>query len=874
MINVEMVPLDRVQPAAYNPREADPERLDLLKLSLRKLGFVLPLYALPNGHLLSGHQRLTVAKELGCTRVPVVFVDINEEKLKGINVLFNRRLAVTEPVATPTGWLPIGEIQPGDQVIGIDGLPHTVVSVTDRQMRQMFAVEFDDGTSILADDEHLWTVDYTNKGNTHYVKSGTTSTAELRTMLEERRRVAVPGIQPVVLPEADLPLDPWLLGMLLGDGHISEHGVRLSTSVPEWCVEKVRALLPEGAVAADPQDPTGKCSYIQIRGPKGHRYANLVLNALRAMGLAGSTSATKFVPHAYLWASASQRLALLQGLMDSDGCAGTVTPIYTTVNEGLARAVEHLTHSLGGKASCRVMREANGNWRAAYQVTVRLPQGMCAFTEPAKVAKHTPDIEPRLRRRIVAITPHDVQEAVCISIDTDDHLYLARGFIPTHNCTNDMRSTDTSEKLVKTLPVNELQEMLDAVPDKDPTSPEFYRCVHAEQVPIETLLSNMRRQFETNAVGTCRKLQHAGVLMPAVIDETGEVINGSFRMMAFAEIKPTLQRTGKWPETFPAVRLSMAEARLADLLLNLISMKFTVEKQYADLLRWGAFRRQENKVVDLPQSFRVLVNNFKATSAKDDLDESEKFWQTFRKKYGENIVDFGAGQRRVKPLLTQKGIHCVEFEPYPCDWRGEMGDDHRKDQPHLGLARKVTDEFLADVASKRPYSAVVLSAVLNSVPFHYDRMCVLAVTHALCNFGGVLVGQGRAPENTSSVNYLKNRTDPDGHHLPAPSTFLLDYEPNITLGNVGAAPKVQKAHAPAELKAMLGVFYEEIKIVSNHNYLWFSARHPKRVAPKVLAQAIVHEFNLPWKDGVKLDRHEQALDAYSARMGIDLRRHL
>lgn len=529
MIKVEMVPVSRVEPAAYNPREADPERLDLLALSLRKLGFILPLYALPNGHLLSGHQRLTVAKQMGCTHVPVVFVDVAEEKLKGINILFNR-------------------------------------------------------------------------------------------------------------------------------------------------------------------------------------------------------------------------------------------------------------------------------------------------------------------------------------------------------CTNDMRSTDTSEQLSKTLPIDRLQALLEAVPDKTPDHPDFYRCANAEDVPVETLLGNLARLYESNAVGICRKLQHAGVQMPAVIDPGGRVINGSFRLMALSEIKPTLLRTNKWPATFPAVRLSAEEAELADLLLNMVSMKFTVEKQYADLLRWGAFRRQENKVSDLPQSFRILVNKFKASSAKEDLDESEKFWQSFRKEYGEVVCDFGAGQRRVKPLLERKGIVCSEWEPYPCDWRDEMGDGERKDQPHLGLARRVTDQFLAEIQTYK-YSSVVLSAVLNSVPFHYDRMCVLAVAHSLCNFGGVLVGQCRAPENTSSVNYLKNRTDPDGHHLPAPSTFLLDYEPNITLGNVGAAPKVQKAHSAAEVKAMLGTFWEDVKVVSNHNYVWFSARHPKRMNPKVLAKAVMHEFNLPYRDET-LDRGQPALDAFSTRVGIDLRKHL
>jgi len=530
MIQAELVPLERVEAAAYNPREADPDRLDLLTLSLRKLGFILPLYALPNGHLLSGHQRLTVAKNLGCTKVPVVFIDVPENKLKGINILFNRT-------------------------------------------------------------------------------------------------------------------------------------------------------------------------------------------------------------------------------------------------------------------------------------------------------------------------------------------------------TNDMRSTDTSTTISRSLPIDRLQALLDAVPDKDPNAPDFYRCMTPEQVPVDTLMQGLTRQFETNAVGICRKIQHLGIHMPVVLNPEGKVVNGSFRLMALGEIKTTLVRTGNWPETFPAIRLSAEEAELADLLLNLVSMKFTVEKQYADLLRWGAYRRQENKVTDLPQSWRILVNDWKAKSAREDLDESERFWNSFRAKYGETVCDFGAGHRRVKPLLEQKGIVCSEWEPYPCDWRNEVGDGERKDLPSLVLARKVTDQFLAEVRDHR-YTSVILSAVLNSVPFHFDRLCVLAVCHALCHFGGQIVGQCRAPENTSSVNYLKNRTDPDGHHLPAPSTFLLDYEPNITLGNVGIAPKVQKAHSAREVDALLKTFFTETKVVSNKNYVWFQARFPRRLNPAVLAKAVVHEFDLPYRDGERLGRAQEALDAFSARVGVDLRKHL
>jgi hypothetical protein len=88
---MKLVPIEQVRPSTYNPRQADPARLDLVELSLAKLGFVLPLFADANGELLSGHQRHHVAERMGFKHVPVAFTkafDLNTRK--AINLAFNR----------------------------------------------------------------------------------------------------------------------------------------------------------------------------------------------------------------------------------------------------------------------------------------------------------------------------------------------------------------------------------------------------------------------------------------------------------------------------------------------------------------------------------------------------------------------------------------------------------------------------------------------------------------------------------------------------------------------------------------------------------------------------------------------------------------
>lgn len=89
MIKIEA--LSAVNPSAYNPRTADPKRLDLIERSLRKLGFIAPIYADENGEILSGHQRHFVATRMGCTHVPVYRIPAIElDKRKALNIVFNR----------------------------------------------------------------------------------------------------------------------------------------------------------------------------------------------------------------------------------------------------------------------------------------------------------------------------------------------------------------------------------------------------------------------------------------------------------------------------------------------------------------------------------------------------------------------------------------------------------------------------------------------------------------------------------------------------------------------------------------------------------------------------------------------------------------
>ena len=181
---------------------------------------------------------------------------------------------------------------------------------------------------------------------------------------------------------------------------------------------------------------------------------NPLTAAVRRLGLYGTRSTTKFVPEQYLYNSPNVRLAVLQGLLDTDG--GPVTQRgrtcrvqYTTVSPRLRDDVIFLVRSLGGVAYTRV-RPAAGrtpgfaqgrpvyNRHDAYIMDIRLPEGIEPFRLTRKREKYRDEGGGgRPMRFIESIEPAGTAEAVCISVAAADSLYTTEDFLLTHNTLND-----------------------------------------------------------------------------------------------------------------------------------------------------------------------------------------------------------------------------------------------------------------------------------------------------------------------------------------------------------------------------------------------------------------------------------------------------
>lgn len=327
---------------------------------------------------------------------------------------------VDEPVLTPGGWVPIGSIKPGDEVIGQSGKATMVTHVHPQGVRPVMRVTFSDGSWTRCDPEHLWTV--RSKAQKYLGIPWRTFTA-VELAGELHRGWQVPTVEPAHLADVPLPVDPYTLGVLLGDGGLSNHTLRLSTD--EWIWDRLGVT---GRIYSH-----ADCGYVVdvfIHDPA-------LRSALDSLGLLGKRSWEKHVPPIYLLGTPADRLALLRGLMDTDG---TAKGEFSTTSEQMARSMVELVQSLGGTASITdrvtkyTYRGEKKDGRRSWRVRVRMPADLCPFLLPRKAdAWVAPTKYPPTRTiRSIELDGNPVEQ-VCIQVAAPDQLYVTRSYAVTHN---------------------------------------------------------------------------------------------------------------------------------------------------------------------------------------------------------------------------------------------------------------------------------------------------------------------------------------------------------------------------------------------------------------------------------------------------------
>lgn len=331
-----------------------------------------------------------------------------------------KQAPLDEPVLTPTGWSVMGDLVPGSLVIGGDGCPVEVQSIHPQGIKPVVKVTFTDGSWTRCGPEHLWAA------RTKYDKY---RDRPYRTMPTSALRPGwqIPLVAPVEFSTTDLPVDPYTLGVLLGDGSVGLP--RLSVCTDRWIADHL-GWTYLGDHSTSPYTVEGTI--------KDHD----LVDGMKALSLWGKHSWEKHIPTPYLTAPAQDRLALLRGLLDADGYAMSSGGVeFCSTSENLVLSVAELVRSLGGVArniTSRITQYPHGgekkNGRRSWRVNIKTSPGMNPFLLPRKADAWVPPtkyLPARVVRSVEADGP-DVEQ-VCIKIANDDGLYVTRDYIVTHN---------------------------------------------------------------------------------------------------------------------------------------------------------------------------------------------------------------------------------------------------------------------------------------------------------------------------------------------------------------------------------------------------------------------------------------------------------
>lgn len=334
-------------------------------------------------------------------------------------------------VLTPTGFKRMGDVQVGDSVVVPSGGVASVTGVFPQGTRPIYRVTLGDGRTVNADADHLWSVVRAGTSHRTFEKTTTDLSADLFEKGGASSKWFIETIQPPDLGEWSSTIDPYSLGVILGDAYVGRRELSISNVDPA-IREHIESNLPEShSVVA-----TDEVTY-RVRTAKS---SDSWVTELDRLGLIGHTASTKFIPLALKHSSSSDRLALLQGILDTDGTPNNVSGNSADIalaSERLVDDIRWLVHSLGGKASKSEKKVKLSGWdeaRVYYRLYITLPNQFDLFRlerKRAKVRKGSKYAYWKSPIRDIKFVEDAPTQ--CILVDHPDHEYVTDGFVRTHN---------------------------------------------------------------------------------------------------------------------------------------------------------------------------------------------------------------------------------------------------------------------------------------------------------------------------------------------------------------------------------------------------------------------------------------------------------
>lgn len=340
-------------------------------------------------------------------------------------------------VPTPDGPRQFGDLKVGDRVFGSNGRPTFITAVYPQGSKHIFELHFSDGRIAPCCDQHLWAIHRSG------LKSTVMSTLEVQKSLRlptYAKQTFVPLCDPVEIgPKQSFFISPYILGCLLGDGHLRQEHVSISNPETE-VIERINRELPDGHSLS--RSANTITYYITSNRTRPHPFKQ----ELDRLGLEETRSDTKFIPSDYLNSAISQRIDLLNGLLDTDGevtkTGGTI--VYTTTSDRLRDDVCALVWGLGGKVSVHTKQKwfthkgVRKLGKPAHCISITFGsdspiRSKLFHCERKRLRFASTNGKPSHLRITQVVKTDRIEECSCITVDADDHLFLTNDFIVTHN---------------------------------------------------------------------------------------------------------------------------------------------------------------------------------------------------------------------------------------------------------------------------------------------------------------------------------------------------------------------------------------------------------------------------------------------------------
>lgn len=341
---------------------------------------------------------------------------------------------VDSKIITDEGVKLMGDVKVGDKVIGSDGKPCSVTGVFPQGVKDVYGVHLSDGSYIECGLDHLWIVVSNMAAKEHKTRK-VKSTKDLidgglfKNGFPNRPKWHIPYTDPVEFKSKDYGvLDPYLLGLLLGDGCF--RSTVSFTTIDTELLDEIKRLLPYNGVSIN-KGHHDNYNYRVVVKRINNR--NPLFVDLEKLGLMNKLSHEKFIPSQYLHNSIDVRLSILQGLMDTDGNVNSKYGnriSFSTVSPELANQVSWIVKSLGGHSTTYLSKRKGK--RDCYELSILFENGITPF----RLNRHIEKIKPKQRvkrRNIVKIEKLPPKEQQCISVDSYDNSYLTEDFVVTHN---------------------------------------------------------------------------------------------------------------------------------------------------------------------------------------------------------------------------------------------------------------------------------------------------------------------------------------------------------------------------------------------------------------------------------------------------------